>query len=370
MSFWKKLAFSLIPMLILFGGLELVIRVLDLANPEFIVAPLPTELRGFTEADPDFFWRLKPGSMTNEPNGTIVRVNKTGFRGGELQPKTTNEYRILSLGESTTFGAGVNLEETYSYLLAKNLNELDTLRDYNVLNCGFSAYSSFQMLEYLKLKGLSFKPDMVIVYSELNDYLPSTLRNFGYDETTLTLSDEELKNSSVRNWATRIVDHWALAKFLSYKYASFNARRLSSESLPNPLDDIGLEQNIPTRVALRNDEKPVPAGLNDKNLGTRVKPKERKANFKEFQKICQENSFRLVVIHPAYLNSDKHECLLTGLCREENIPMFDSYNSLHSQEIPSSELFLDSWHPSPLGHERLANDLAVFIHENRLTEVY
>ena len=310
---------------------------------------------------------MKPGVLVKEPDGTTVRVNKAGFRGEELLPKAVGEYRILSLGESTTYGAGVEQEETYSYLLQKKLNSLDSTRTYNVLNCGVSAYSSFQMLKFLELQGLAFEPDMVLLYSEVNDYLPSTLRSFGYDETTLTLSDQQLFESSARNWASAIIDHWALAKFLTYRYAVFKTKKLSAKDLPNPLEDIGLTDGISERVVLRNDGHPVSAGLREKNLGSRVKPQERINNLLEFKRKCDQRGIPLIVIHPSYLRSKPHDCILTATCGQQNMQMFDAYKSLHMAEIPTEKMFLDSWHPTSLGHSLLAKDLASFIYENELS---
>ena len=362
----KRVIYALIPAIVMFGGLEVVVRLLDLANPTLIVAPLPTELRGFSEPDQHLFWRMRPGAVVRELEGTTVMVNTDGFRGNELAPKTDNEYRILSLGESTTFGAGVEQEETYSYLLQQNLNLLDSTANFNVLNCGFSAYSSFQMLKYLELKGLQFEPDMVIVYSEVNDYLPSTLRNFGHDETTLTISDQQLYESASRSWSSYVIDHWMLAKFIMYRYAAHRTRKLSSKVLPNPLNGIGLNDSIPNRVAVRNDGQPISAGLREMNLGRRVNSEERENNLKALKSICDENDIELIVIHPSYRNSKEHECLLTETCNAEGITVFEAFSSLHSKEIAPDAMFLDSWHPSSLGHSRLARDLSIFIAQSQL----
>ena len=49
--------------------------------------------------DPLLFWSLKPGAQAAD--GTIW-VNQQGLRGPEVGHKQPGEYRILSLGESTT----------------------------------------------------------------------------------------------------------------------------------------------------------------------------------------------------------------------------------------------------------------------------
>ncbi len=51
------------------------------------------------EYDPLLFWRLRPGSKFQ---GDML--NSLGLRGPEVADKTADEFRVLSLGESTTYG--------------------------------------------------------------------------------------------------------------------------------------------------------------------------------------------------------------------------------------------------------------------------
>ena len=52
-----------------------------------------------------------------------MRINGDGLRGPDLAAKPPGELRILSLGESTTFGAKLAYEETYSALLEQREKE-------------------------------------------------------------------------------------------------------------------------------------------------------------------------------------------------------------------------------------------------------
>lgn len=357
----KKLVLIVTPALVLFGSIEVLIRTLDLTSPKFTTAPLPTEFSGLAISDSELFWKMKPGVILENPDGTTVSINSDGFRGAEVIEKKENEYRIVCLGESTTFGAGVEQYETYSYLLETELNKISDSVFYSVLSCGFSAYSSFQLLKYLELKAIDFKPDMVILYSEVNDYLPSSFRNFGHDERTFGMSDQQLYESSVDSWMRKLIDNWALAKFLVYRIARQQMQELSESAPENPVGEIGLNEKLPSRIAELSDGEVLQTQFNEKNFGRRVVPSERASNIRKMQSLCDERNIKLVIIHPSYQGSDKHECVLTDVCQKDGLIMFDAYDMLHLEGIPKDSLFLDSWHPTPLGHRSLARGLAGFL---------
>ncbi len=355
----RYIIYSIIPAVLLFSTLELFVRILDVANPNFITAPLPDEFQGFTQPHDELFWSTKPNFKKIDSLGNTITINSLGFRGEELDSKRDNEFRIISLGESTTFGAGVNDHESYSYLLAEQLDSLiDSPILFNVLNCGFSAYSSFQSFKYLELYGLSYEPDMVILYNEVNDYLPSTLRSSGFNESTSFLSDPQLYNSRVRSFSRKIINKSKLLSYLSLIYARNKIIKLTSINKVNPLNNIGLNSRSSISNRLYNLEESRPADFNEMNLGQRVTEAERYDILKNFVELCQSKNLIFVLIHPSYLNSNKHECLLTQFCNNNEVPYFESFNSLHSQ---GQELYIDTWHPNIQGHKNIARDLAKHI---------
>jgi len=73
------------------------------------------------------------------------------------------------LGDSFTFGVGVELHDTFTKQLEVLLNAPGSSRHYEVLNGGCSSYSP--ILEYLFLlqKGLALAPDLVILNYDLSD---------------------------------------------------------------------------------------------------------------------------------------------------------------------------------------------------------
>ncbi len=102
---------------------------------------------------------------TKEFNNTI-KLNDKGLRDYNHDYES-NKYRILFLGDSMTFGYGVEAEETYPKVLEKILNEKNN--SYETINAGITAYNTAQELTYLETEGLKYKPNLVILGFMLND---------------------------------------------------------------------------------------------------------------------------------------------------------------------------------------------------------
>jgi hypothetical protein len=113
-----------------------------------------------------------------------VNTNSWGTRGKDFgKEKPSNTYRILVLGDSMTFGWGVEDDETYSFLLEEELNNLakskNISRNFEVINAGFTSGRTLDSYYvYLKEVGIQFDPDLIIVtlfpYNDLTDLLENS----------------------------------------------------------------------------------------------------------------------------------------------------------------------------------------------------
>lgn len=134
--------------------LEVVLRLLGYGNLEVY------------EADRTLYWRLKPNQDCYTKVGRRpVHINMHGTRGpGFRADKPANVFRILSLGDSRTFGWGLDDAETYSRRLEQLLQQsIGTGRTVEVINAGVNAWSYSQMQVYFREEGLRLRPDFVIV---------------------------------------------------------------------------------------------------------------------------------------------------------------------------------------------------------------
>ena len=107
--------------------------------------------------------------------GVPVSINSHGLRDREYsRSKPPDVYRIVMLGDSTTLGWGVALEQTVSKILEAELNKLH-MREYNrfeVLNAGVGNYNTVQEVAHYLTYDRDFQPDLVILQYFINDAEP------------------------------------------------------------------------------------------------------------------------------------------------------------------------------------------------------
>lgn len=106
-----------------------------------------------------------------------VSTNSEGLRDRDYLPyAATGVVRILALGDSQTFGNGIELDETWPKRLETVLN--DTAKNkYEVINAGLAASDTWQHEIILKRLLPKYNPDVVILAFYVNDvvkkYVPS-----------------------------------------------------------------------------------------------------------------------------------------------------------------------------------------------------
>jgi lysophospholipase L1-like esterase len=107
-----------------------------------------------------FFPEVKKLVFTeNITGGNPVEFNSYGLRDIEFPVnKPKYEKRILVIGNSTTFGSGVALENTYPKQLQKLLGE-----PYFVINAGGQGASLSDAIDFIEKQGLKFSPEVIIL---------------------------------------------------------------------------------------------------------------------------------------------------------------------------------------------------------------
>jgi lysophospholipase L1-like esterase len=108
--------------------------------------------------------------------GTDVRINSRGLRNPEVSAEPTpGVRRLVVLGDSLTFGWGVEEHDTYSRVLEKMLNSAG--REYEVINAGVGNYNTSQQVAWFAERGLGYKPDEVVLGFYINDAEPTPRRS-------------------------------------------------------------------------------------------------------------------------------------------------------------------------------------------------
>jgi lysophospholipase L1-like esterase len=116
-------------------------------------------------------FRLRPGShgmMMSCP----ISINSLGFRGPETSPSKDGAYRIVVLGESTTFGMTIEPgDEPWPERLEQIIRQrLKSRCPVQVINAGVPAYGIFDNLHRLSTEILPLQPDMIISYHGANGF--------------------------------------------------------------------------------------------------------------------------------------------------------------------------------------------------------
>jgi hypothetical protein len=104
------------------------------------------------------------------------------MRGEDLpHVKSDNVFRIAVLGDSFTFGWGVEEDKIFVSVMRQILQEYaGKSMHVEVMNLGVPGYSTFQQVAAFEEKALEFKPDLVLVYFVENDFgLPFYIQDAG-----------------------------------------------------------------------------------------------------------------------------------------------------------------------------------------------
>jgi len=154
---------------------------------EFIRFPLDTTLH--------YYYELQPNSQKEDDfsymrlSGSVIHtINADGLNEGKeyavkAPPRT---FRIISLGDSFTEGAFVETDKNYSQVLENMLNTQLRCRDidqYEVINLGVAGYDMQYNLERFKRKGMKYNPDLVILWTDENDYVANNEKYYELSST-------------------------------------------------------------------------------------------------------------------------------------------------------------------------------------------
>jgi lysophospholipase L1-like esterase len=109
-------------------------------------------------------------------HGHLHVYNRDGMRvPGDFPPSRPGVFRVITLGDSLTYGYGIAEQDTYPRVLEALLN--DTFR-VEVLNLGVAGAQSEDIYKILQRKLPVLRPDLVFYGVCLNDFLPSGVREY------------------------------------------------------------------------------------------------------------------------------------------------------------------------------------------------
>jgi tetratricopeptide (TPR) repeat protein len=100
-----------------------------------------------------------------------IQTNKKHLRRAKdiSYKKPSNTFRILCLGDSMLFGAGVNNDENLTYFLEKILNEKFKEITFEVINAGVPNWGPLEYYLFLKNEGYKYSPDLILISPSFDD---------------------------------------------------------------------------------------------------------------------------------------------------------------------------------------------------------
>ncbi len=129
---------------------------------EYLIFPEQSALK--------YFYELKPASVQTEhpdwlPYEATYTFNADGLNERYDYPitKPADTFRIITLGDSFTFGHYVNTKDNWTEKLEDDLNaSCKSSMKYEVINLGVYGYDMQYSLERYRLRGAKYQPDFVI----------------------------------------------------------------------------------------------------------------------------------------------------------------------------------------------------------------
>ncbi|MCP4918749.1 MAG: SGNH/GDSL hydrolase family protein [Proteobacteria bacterium] len=168
---------------IVFAGIT---TVLVLVAAEGVARLAKSEVGRASIPEPEIQVHVENGAMKYHPELGWVRaelplwsqgLNTDGFRYGKdvERAKPDGHWRAFALGDSQTYGAGVDWQESYPAVAEAELHATHGAEGVQLINAGISGYGSLQSLKLIRHQLLDFDPDLIIVDAQTRDDLRDDL---------------------------------------------------------------------------------------------------------------------------------------------------------------------------------------------------
>ena len=302
-----------------------------------------SELRGLHRYRPDLPWifELRPGAegRISEKGAAFYRISADGLRDSVYaRPKPDGVFRVVVMGDSVSFGYGVEEAEAYPQVLEELLSELVPDSRIEVVNLSVGGYNAYNEAELLKGVGQSYEPDLVLVQFCINDLNDPTLH---FDaQTRIALSaipDAAFPDPSQRRGSAHV--------------PSRLFRWCRASKLCAAIQDLWLAMNAPEFDDQARRDAAVAIEAAD-----RPEWKWLEARYQEMARVANAGGASFAILafpYQAQLDEPSPhpvQVRLAGLGRQRGWPVIDplaAFMVAHAERMP---LFIDWWHPTPAGH--------------------
>ena len=295
--------------------------------------------------------------------------------------KSKNIFRILILGDSITFGQGVENTQTFSFYLEKLLNEKNIGMKFEVLNGGVPDWGLIEYYFFLKNEGYKYNPDLVILALESSD--PETLKtelikfDRSYTQKTGNSSQTYLEEPQVipieisflEFLTSKIVDN-SLYAFLTsnshminlfrWRFNQFLDSMSSAKRSDDELNRHPFEDSHPGKWIIKENgrEKSVSGAFGFKYVGAKIL-------IEKMQKFSEDKGFKFLTFQLPY-HFRVLDKLLASINLKELIPRTSVLAPLQKVRSFQEQSFIPLFMPGdihliPSGHKLIAYILYNFL---------
>lgn len=307
---------------------------------------------------PQWYFKWEPGIYA-APAPYLYgqfRINSLGFRGKEFEPtKREGRVRIICVGGSSTFGNESPEDQTYPAHLERVLNDAGRV-PVEVINAGFPAYTSFQLLNLVRYELMDYQPDLLLFYEGFNDLNPNL--------TTLNYAEQEQRQPAwIRRLHGMLYYRWSMLYTLGMEKLSVLLHDAADPVILYRLEtrDTFLK-NVDELIRLATSRQ-VPVCVVRQMI---LAPEEA-----FFHDIVSARDVRTLmrgrqkdpygIRYPDERMIRRHAELMQGLeelCRRHEIPMWDVRKKFGQALRDGTQLFYDWVHLTPAANELLARAIA------------
>ena len=148
-------------------------------------------------------------------------VNSLGFRGGEIKKEKGDTIRIVCLGSSTTYGTGLDYDETYPKILQDKLHSMFGEDRFEVINAGQPGLQLLNVIALTKDKIVHLSPDIVILMNVNNNFAAPGFSFLGIRAESDSTVNSKFKNHIVKHLALGFVLDDAIINVIERPIARF-----------------------------------------------------------------------------------------------------------------------------------------------------
>ncbi len=295
------------------------------------------------EGDPLLMWRLKPNLHQAYWDYTTVSTNAQHLRHDRpLQAKETGTFRILSLGDSVTFGYRVppvwperpkdfNPDWVpYPTLLERSLRAANPGRKVEVITMAVPGYTSHQGLAWLRRDINNLRPDLITI-------------SFGWND--VSFSDVPDREAIRTEWYV-VGTRWMIVHSQAFAHITKWLRA--------------------KQAAAARPQRPL----------ARVSRQEYLNNFRQMVGLARANGASVVIIGAPYRDADtnppeaelmsSYRGSLRSLAEQQHVPYFEVLELTEAAHESNQGWFGELIHPNHMGHRLMASELLKFMRANQM----